>query len=191
MAKAKLMVEEVLQDLHVADAQWQIVILRYFNPVGAHESGVIGEDPNGIPNNLMPFISQTAMGKRERVNVFGDDYPTEDGTGVRDYIHVVDLATGHLQALQRFNQGIDVDIINLGTGIGYSVKQMLEAFGQALRSSCTISNCRTSSRDIAACWADPGTALCKLNWSAKRGITEMCTDAWRWQSNNPNGYKSA
>ncbi len=188
--KSKLMVEQVLQDLYISDNQWQIVILRYFNPVGAHESGLIGEDPNGIPNNLMPFVSQTAMGKRERVSVFGNDYPTEDGTGVRDYIHVVDLAAGHLQALQRFSQDIDLDIINLGTGIGYSVMQMLDAFGQACGHPVPFQVVERRPGDIAACWADPSTALSKLGWEAKRGITEMCADAWRWQSNNPNGYKS-
>ncbi len=186
--KSKLMVEEVLQDVYAADDSWNMVILRYFNPVGAHESGLIGEDPNGIPNNLMPFVSQTAMGKREILSVFGNDYLTEDGTGVRDYIHVVDLAAGHLRAIDRLTRQQGCDIVNLGTGVGYSVMDMIYAFEVASQRKVPYQIVARRPGDVAACWADPSRAMDILQWEATRGIEEMCADTWRWQSQNPDGY---
>ena len=188
--RSKLMIEEMLRDLHRSDNSWKIVLLRYFNPVGAHPSGRIGEDPNGIPNNLMPFISQVAVGKREVLQIFGGDYPTPDGTGVRDYIHVMDLAKGHLHALERLKDFDKVMTINLGTGRGYSVLEMVKAFEEA--SGRTVPYRITDRRpgDIAACYADPDYAREVLGWEAKRGIEEMCRDAWRWQHQNPDGYGS-
>lgn len=188
--QSKLMVEHVLNDVYVSDPSWNIAILRYFNPVGAHESGRIGEDPNGIPNNLMPFISQTATGKRSSLAVFGDDYATADGTGVRDYIHVVDLAQGHLKALNALAKQPGVLTVNLGTGIGYSVLDMVKAF--TLASGVTIPYQIVARRpgDVAACYADPSHASAVLGWTAERDLQTMCNDTWRWQSNNPNGYSN-
>ncbi len=186
--RTKLMIEEILRDLHVADPAWNVALLRYFNPVGAHKSGRIGEDPGGIPNNLMPYISQVAVGTLEELSVFGGDYPTHDGTGVRDYIHVVDLALGHLKALEKLMQGPGVVTYNLGTGRGYSVLDMVRAFEEASgrRIAYRITDRRPG--DIAQCYADPGLALRELGWKAERGIREMCEDTWRWQSMNPQGY---
>ena len=186
--RSKLMVEEILRDVYVSDNEWKIVLLRYFNPVGAHESGTIGEDPNGIPNNLMPFISQVAVGKREYLSVFGDDYDTIDGTGVRDYIHVVDLAQGHVNALDRIKNFNDVMTINLGTGNGYSVLEMVKAFEKASGKKIAYKIAPRRSGDIATCFADPSYAKEILGWKAKKGIDEMCEDGWRWQKDNPNGY---
>ena len=186
--RSKLMVEEILQDVYVSDNEWKIVLLRYFNPVGAHISGTIGEDPNGIPNNLMPFISQTAVGKREYLSVFGNDYDTVDGTGVRDYIHVVDLAQGHVNALDRIKNFKEPMTINLGTGNGYSVLEMVEAFEQASGKKVPYKIVKRRAGDIATCFADPSYAKEVLDWKAEKGIDEMCVDTWRWQSKNPNGY---
>jgi UDP-glucose 4-epimerase len=183
------MIEEILRDLFVSDPDWRIAILRYFNPVGAHESGLIGEDPQGIPNNLMPFISQVAVGRRKALQVFGGDYPTPDGTGVRDYIHVVDLAKGHLAALQAF-EGPQCEAINLGTGRGYSVLEMVEAFERASGRKVPYEIVDRRSGDIAACYADPAKARELLGWEAKHGIDRMCEDTWHWQSKNPEGYQA-
>ena len=187
--RSKLFIEEILRDLFVSDHEWKIVLLRYFNPVGAHKSGTIGEDPNGIPNNLMPFISQVAVGKREKLSVFGDDYDTHDGTGVRDYIHVVDLADGHVKALNKISELHDVLTVNLGTGKGYSVLDMVKAFEKASGKKVPYVIAPRRPGDIAKCFADPSYAKEALGWEAVRGIDEMCEDTWRWQSNNPNGYK--
>ena len=186
--RSKLMVEEILRDVYVSDDEWKIVLLRYFNPVGAHESGTIGEDPNGIPNNLMPFIAQTAVGKREYLSVFGDDYDTKDGTGVRDYIHVVDLAHGHLNALERIKNFSEVMTINLGTGNGYSVLEMIKAFEEQSGKNVAYKIAPRRAGDIATCFADPTYAKEILNWEATKGIDEMCKDGWRWQKANPLGY---
>ena len=186
--RSKLFIEEILRDLYVSDNEWKIVLLRYFNPVGAHESGTIGEDPNGIPNNLMPFIAQTAVGKRDALSVFGGDYDTKDGTGVRDYIHVVDLAQGHLNALERIDGFNEVMTINLGTGKGYSVLEMVKAFERASGKKVPYKIVERRAGDIATCFADPSYAKEILGWEAKRGVEEMCEDGWRWQSQNPNGY---
>jgi UDP-glucose 4-epimerase len=184
--RTKLMIEEILKDLGRTEGDWEITLLRYFNPVGAHPSGRIGEDPQGIPNNLLPFISQVAVGKRERLNIFGGDWPTRDGTGVRDYIHVVDLALGHLKALERSAPGIAV--YNLGTGRGYSVLEMVAAYERACGEKIPYRIGERRPGDIAECWADPARAERGLGWKATRGIDEMCADAWRWQSGNPEGY---
>jgi UDP-glucose 4-epimerase len=186
--RSKLMVEEILRDLYISDDEWSVVLLRYFNPVGAHESGTIGEDPNGIPNNLMPFISQTAVGKRAYLSVFGSDYDTVDGTGVRDYIHVVDLAQGHVNALDRIKNFKEPMTINLGTGNGYSVLEMVEAFERASGKKVPYKITDRRAGDIATCFADPSYAKEILDWEAEKGIDEMCTDGWRWQHQNPNGY---
>ena len=188
--RSKLMIEEILRDLYVSDTTWKIVLLRYFNPVGAHPSGLIGEDPHGIPNNLMPYITQTAVGQLSCLSVFGDDYDTLDGTGVRDYIHVVDLAEGHIKALEKIDQINEVLAVNLGTGQGYSVIEMVKAFEKA--SGKEVPYCIAPRRpgDIALCYADPTLAREILGWEAKYGIEKMCEDAWRWQENNPNGYAS-
>lgn len=187
--RTKLFIEYILQDLYISDKSWNIALLRYFNPVGAHESGLIGEDPNDIPNNLMPYVAQVAVGRLQQLAVFGDDYPTPDGTGVRDYIHVVDLAIGHLKALEKLEEKPGLLIYNLGTGKGSSVLDMVKAFEKA--SGKTIPYKITPRRpgDIAACYADPAKAEKELGWKATRGVDEMCRDAWKWQSNNPNGYK--
>jgi UDP-glucose 4-epimerase len=185
---SKLMIENILNDLYVSDNEWRIVNLRYFNPVGAHESGLIGEDPNGIPNNLMPFITQTATGKREKLSVFGEDYDTHDGTGVRDYIHVVDLAYGHIQALKKVSSSTGVWTVNLGTGIGYSVLDMVKAFEHASGKKVPYVVVERRSGDVAACFADPVYAKQILNWEAKLDLNDMCRDSWHWQSKNPNGY---
>ena len=175
-------------DVHVADGAWNVALLRYFNPVGAHDSGRIGEDPNGIPNNLMPFISQVAVGKLPKLRVFGADYPTPDGTGVRDYIHVVDLAQGHLKALERLTSCPGVVTYNLGTGRGYSVLEMVSAFEQASGRPVPHEIVDRRPGDIAMCYADPTLAREELGWAAQRGIDDMVRDTWRWQSLNPNGY---
>ncbi|MEO2280303.1 UDP-glucose 4-epimerase GalE [Pseudoalteromonas pernae] len=185
---SKLMVEQILQDVAKSDSRWRFAILRYFNPVGAHHSGQIGEDPNGIPNNLLPYISQVAVGKLAQLGVFGDDYNTKDGTGVRDYIHVVDLALGHLRALERLEQHAGVHIYNLGTGNGYSVLEMVHAFEQASGKPVPYNIAPRREGDIAACYASPQKAWDELGWKAERGLNEMMIDTWRWQSQNPNGY---
>ncbi len=187
--RSKLFIEEILRDLYVSDSSWDITLLRYFNPVGAHSSGRIGEDPNDIPNNLVPYISQVAIGKLEILSVFGNDYPTHDGTGVRDYIHVVDLATGHLRAIDKIESKTGVRVYNLGTGRGYSVLEMVEAFKKASGREIPYRITDRRPGDIAACFADPTLARNELNWVAEKGIDEMCTDTWRWQSLNPNGYE--
>jgi UDP-glucose 4-epimerase len=189
--RTKLFIEEILRDLHISDNEWKIVLLRYFNPVGAHKSGKIGEDPNGIPNNLMPFIAQTAVGKREYLSVFGDDYNTHDGTGVRDYIHVVDLANGHVKAIEKLENLDGLLAVNLGTGNGYSVLDMVKAFEKASGKKVAYKIAPRRSGDIAKCFADPSYAKSVLGWEAKRGVDEMCEDSWRWQSQNPNGYKNS
>ena len=186
--RSKLFIEEILRDLYISDNEWKIVLLRYFNPVGAHSSGLIGEDPNGIPNNLMPFITQTAIGKQECLSVFGNDYDTHDGTGVRDYIHVVDLANGHLKALQKIESFDKVMTINLGTGQGYSVLDMVKAFGKASNKDIPYKIAPRRAGDIAKCYADPTYAQKVLGWSATKDLDDMCRDSWRWQSQNPNGY---
>ncbi len=186
--RTKLMVEEILRDLYISDSSWQIVLLRYFNPVGSHSSGTIGEDPNGIPNNLMPFIAQVAVGKREFLSVFGDDYDTHDGTGVRDYIHVVDLADAHLKAVNKIDDFSEVMTINLGTGEGYSVLDMVKAFEEASGKSIPYKIAPRRAGDIATCFADPSYAKEILGWEAKKGVKQMCEDSWRWQSSNPSGY---
>ncbi|WP_205203092.1 UDP-glucose 4-epimerase GalE [Azonexus hydrophilus] len=185
--RSKLMVEEMLRDLQRAETDWQIAILRYFNPVGAHPSGLIGENPNGIPNNLMPFVAQVAVGKRAQLSVFGNDYPTPDGTGVRDYIHVVDLAQGHLAALAALARSGQSLTVNLGTGQGYSVLDMVRAFEAASGRPVPYQIVARRAGDIATCYADPQLAGELLGWQAGRGISEMCADAWRWQSMNPDG----
>ena len=187
--RSKLFIEEILRDIHVSDSSWDIILLRYFNPVGAHSSGRIGEDPNDIPNNLVPYISQVAIGKLDILSVFGNDYPTHDGTGVRDYIHVVDLATGHLRAIDKIESKTGVRVYNLGTGRGYSVLEMVEAFKKASGRDIPYRITDRRPGDIAACFADPTFARNELNWVAEKGIDEMCADTWRWQSLNPNGYE--
>ncbi|MDA3833985.1 MAG: UDP-glucose 4-epimerase GalE [Spirochaetales bacterium] len=186
--RTKLMVEEILRDLHVADPSWNICLLRYFNPVGAHESGQIGEDPSGTPNNLMPYISQVAVGKLKELSIFGDDYPTPDGTGVRDYIHVVDLAQGHVKAINKLTENPGVVTYNLGTGQGYSVIDMAQAFAKSCGRPVPFTIAPRRAGDIAACYADPTLAKEELGWEAQRGLQEMCEDTWRWQSANPTGY---
>ncbi|MFC1494102.1 UDP-glucose 4-epimerase GalE [Thermodesulfobacteriota bacterium] len=186
--RSKLIIEEMLRDTYRSDESWDIILLRYFNPVGAHPSGMIGEDPNGIPNNLLPYISQVAVGKLECIPVFGDDYPTKDGTGIRDYIHVVDLAIGHLKALDKIKTKTGVAAYNLGTGMGYSVLEMIEAFKEASGKDIPYQITDRRPGDIAVTYADPTLAQNELNWTAEKGINEMCADTWNWQSRNPNGY---
>jgi UDP-glucose 4-epimerase len=186
--QTKLVIEEILRDLFRSDPTWHISILRYFNPVGAHASGLIGEDPQGTPNNLLPFVAQVAVGRREYLNVWGNDYATPDGTGVRDYIHVVDLALGHLKALERLQHQAECLAINLGTGVGYSVLDMVRAFEQASGKAVPYQVGPRRAGDIAACYADPAQALALLGWQAERDLQAMCADAWRWQNGNPNGY---
>ncbi len=187
--RTKLMMEYILTDLHVADPSFSVALLRYFNPIGSHESGRIGEDPAGIPNNLLPFVAQVAVGRREKVSVFGDDYPTPDGTGVRDYIHVVDLAIGHLKALEKLEASPGVLTCNLGTGRGYSVLEVIKAFEKASGKPVPYKLVARRPGDIAECYADPAYALEQLGWKADRGLDDMCRDAWNWQSQNPNGYR--
>ena len=187
--RSKLMIEEILRDLHVADAAWNIALLRYFNPVGAHASGRIGEDPSGIPNNLLPYVAQVAVGKLPTLRVFGGDYPTPDGAGVRDYIHVVDLALGHLKALDRLAQNPGVVTYNLGTGRGYSVLEMVAAFEKACGRAIPYQIVERRPGDIPTSYADPSLAAAELGWRAARDVDAMCADAWRWQSQNPHGYK--
>ncbi len=189
--KTKLFIEEILRDLCVADDRWTAVLLRYFNPIGAHESGRIGEDPQGIPNNLMPYIMQVAVGQREQLSVFGDDYDTPDGTGVRDYIHVVDLALGHLAAIAKLNHLKGCVPVNLGTGQGYSVLEMVAAAEAASGREVSYTVTSRRSGDIATCYADPACAAEVLDWRATRGLNEMCADHWRWQKDNPQGYGSS
>lgn len=185
---SKLMIENILRDVKVADNSWRIALLRYFNPTGAHESGLIGEDPNGIPNNLMPYIAQVAVGKRSHLQVFGGDYATHDGTGVRDYIHVVDLAKGHVKALQYLEQNQELVTVNLGTGKGYSVLDMLKAMEKAAGKTIAYQIVERRAGDIASCYADPQYAFNKIGWQAEFDQERMCSDMWRWQSQNPNGY---
>jgi UDP-glucose 4-epimerase len=187
--QTKSMLEQILMDLHVSDPEWNVILLRYFNPIGAHESGMIGEDPKGIPNNLVPYIAQVAVGKLEALGVFGDDYDTPDGTGVRDYIHVVDLAIGHVKAIQKLEDKDGVHIYNLGTGKGYSVLDVLHAFEKACGKELPYVVKPRRAGDVAQCYADASKAKQELGWEATRGIEEMCADTWRWQSNNPNGYQ--
>lgn len=190
--RTKVMIEQFIQDAHAADPRWNASLLRYFNPVGAHPSGLIGEDPNGIPNNLMPFISQVAIGKRETLSVFGDDYPTPDGTGVRDYIHVVDLALGHIKALEKLlsKQQGSVDAYNLGAGKGFSVLDVVHAFENASGKKVSYTIMPRREGDIAEFYADPSKSERELHWSVKLTLADMCRDVWHWQSNNPNGYKA-
>lgn len=187
--RSKLMIEEMLGDLYVADDSWNIALLRYFNPVGAHSSGRIGEDPADIPNNLMPYIAQVAVGRREHLNVFGSDYPTPDGTGVRDYIHVMDLAEGHVKALEWLDRNLGIKAFNLGTGKGYSVLDMLHAFEKACGHKLPYVLTDRRPGDVACCYADPSLAAEELGWRAELSLEAMCADAWRWQSNNPKGYR--
>lgn len=186
--RTKLMIEEILRDLFVADNSWSIALLRYFNPIGAHESGTIGEDPNGIPNNLMPFITQVAVGKLKELQVFGNDYPTVDGSGVRDYIHVVDIALGHIKALEKVVSSKGVEAYNLGTGTGYSVLEIVAAFEKVSGMKVPYKIVDRRPGDIAICYADPSKSKNELGWSAVRGIEDMCLDSWRWQEKNPKGF---
>lgn len=187
--QTKWMLEEVLKDVHHADPEWNVVLLRYFNPIGAHPSGKIGEDPNGIPNNLMPYITQVAVGKREELGVFGNDYDTPDGTGVRDYIHVCDLAAGHVCALKAIERNCGLAVYNLGTGHGYSVLDVVKAFEKANGIKIKYSIKPRRAGDIATCYCNPAKAKVELGWEAHYGIEEMCRDSWNWQKNNPNGYE--
>lgn len=187
--QTKWMLEEVLKDVHHADPEWNVVLLRYFNPIGAHPSGKIGEDPNGIPNNLMPYITQVAVGKREELGVFGNDYDTPDGTGVRDYIHVCDLAAGHVCALKAIERNCGLAVYNLGTGNGYSVLDVVKAFEKANGIKIKYSIKPRRAGDIATCYCNPAKAKAELGWEAHYGIEEMCRDSWNWQKNNPNGYE--
>ncbi|HHY0378696.1 TPA: UDP-glucose 4-epimerase GalE [Vibrio parahaemolyticus] len=189
--RSKLMVEECLTDFQKANPDWSITLLRYFNPVGSHPTGELGEDPQGIPNNLMPFISQVAVGRREFLSVFGSDYPTKDGTGVRDYIHVMDLSDGHVAALEKVGNKAGLHIYNLGTGNGYSVLEMVKAFESACGKNVPYQLVERRPGDIAECWADPSKAMNELGWKASRTLEEMTGDTWRWQSNNPQGYPDA
>ncbi|MFZ5968930.1 MAG: UDP-glucose 4-epimerase GalE [Bacillota bacterium] len=186
--RTKLMIEEILNDLYISDKEWSVALLRYFNPIGAHESGKIGEDPNGIPNNLMPYITQVAAGKREKLSIFGSDYDTHDGSGIRDYIHVVDLAKGHLKALERVMTTTGIDSYNLGTGIGYSVLDVVKSFEKVTGQNIPYVLTGRRLGDIDKCFADPTKALKELGWKAEKNIEDMCRDSWRWQKNNPNGY---
>ena len=187
----KSMLEQILTDIQKADPEWNVILLRYFNPIGAHKSGKIGENPNGIPNNLMPYITQVAVGKRQELGVFGNDYPTPDGTGVRDYIHVVDLALGHVKALKKIEVNAGLCIYNLGTGIGYSVLDIVKNFEEATGVKIPYAIKPRRAGDIAVNYADASKAKRELGWEAQNGIREMCEDSWRWQKNNPDGYKEA
>ena len=185
----KWMLEQILTDVHTSDPEWNVILLRYFNPIGAHPSGMIGEDPKGIPNNLVPYIAQVAIGKLEKLNVFGDDYDTPDGTGVRDYIHVVDLARGHVNAIRKLEDKEGVSVYNLGTGHGYSVLQVVDAFSKACGHDIPYVIQPRRAGDISTCYCDPSKAAKELDWTAQFGIEEMCRDSWNWQSKNPNGYR--
>ena len=185
----KSMLEQILTDIHTSDPEWNVVLLRYFNPIGAHKSGTIGENPNGIPNNLMPYITQVAVGKLKELGVFGDDYDTPDGTGVRDYIHVVDLAKGHVKALKKIEENAGLKIYNLGTGVGYSVLDIVKNFEAATGVKIPYVIKPRRAGDIATCYSDASLAEKELGWKAENGIKEMCEDSWRWQKNNPNGYE--
>ena len=185
---SKSMLEQILTDIHTSDPEWNVVLLRYFNPIGAHKSGKIGEDPKGIPNNLLPYVAQVAIGKLECLGVFGDDYDTPDGTGVRDYIHVVDLALGHVKAVEKLADNEGVSIYNLGTGNGYSVLQVVHAFEKACGHAINYAIKPRRPGDITMCYCDPAKAKKELGWEAQYGIEDMCADSWRWQSQNPNGY---
>lgn len=187
--RTKLMIEEILRDLYISDNNWNIAILRYFNPIGAHSSGKIGENPKGIPNNLVPYITQVAIGKLEKLNVYGDNYSTADGTGVRDYIHVVDLVLGHLKALEKLKSNPGVVTYNLGTGTGYTVLEVVKAFAKTSGREIPYKIVDRRPGDVAACYADSSKAKAQLGWSAKKGLEEMCKDSWNWQSCNPNGYE--
>lgn len=187
--QSKLTIEHILRDICAADQEWEVSLLRYFNPVGAHESGEIGEDPNGIPNNLMPFVTQVAVGKREKLSVFGSDYPTEDGTGVRDYIHVVDLAKGHLKAIENLEKESGAEAYNLGTGEGSSVLDVVKTFEKATGKKINYELTDRRPGDAAVCFADVRKAKEKLNWQTEKNLEDMCRDAWNWQTKNPNGYK--
>ena len=187
--RTKLMIEEMLQDFAAADPEWNITLLRYFNPIGAHQSGLIGEDPKGIPNNLVPYVTQVAIGKLSEVHVFGDDYDTPDGTGVRDYIHVVDLAVGHVKAIEHAAKGHGVHIYNLGTGIGYSVLDIIRAFSKVVGKEIPYVIEKRRAGDIATCYADATRAREELGWTAQYDLNRMCEDSWRWQTMNPNGYE--
>ncbi len=186
--QTKSMLEQVLTDIQVSDPEWNVILLRYFNPIGAHKSGMIGEDPKGIPNNLLPYVAQVAVGKLECIGVFGNDYDTPDGTGVRDYIHVVDLAKGHVKAIEKLKEKKGVLVYNLGTGKGYSVLEVVKAFGKACGRELPYVIKPRRPGDIAQCYADPSKAKAELGWEAQYGIDEMCEDSWRWQSQNPDGY---
>ena len=186
--RTKSMLEEILTDLNISDPEWNVILLRYFNPIGAHKSGLIGEDPKGIPNNLLPYVAQVAVGKLKCLGVFGNDYDTPDGTGVRDYIHVVDLARGHVKAIDKIKENPGVKIYNLGTGNGYSVLQVVKAFSKACGHDVPYEIKPRRAGDIATCYADPSLAKKELGWVAEYGIDEMCADSWKWQSMNPNGY---
>lgn len=186
--RTKLMLEDILRDLYVSDPEWNIILLRYFNPIGAHESGKIGENPKDIPNNLVPYITQVMVGKLQHLGVFGDDYPTPDGTGVRDYIHVVDLAIGHVKAIEKLEERKGVLTYNLGTGVGYSVLDLVKSFEKEYGKPIPYRIKPRRPGDIPICYADATKAQQELGWSAERGIEAMCADAWRWQKNNPNGY---
>ena len=186
----KSMLEEILSDIQKADPEWNVILLRYFNPIGAHKSGMIGENPNGIPNNLMPYITQVAVGKRDHLTVFGNDYDTPDGTGVRDYIHVVDLAKGHVKALQKIKENAGLKIYNLGTGTGYSVLDIVKNFEEATGVKVAYEIGPRRPGDIATCYSSADKAWEELGWKAENGIMEMCADSWNWQKNNPNGYEN-
>lgn len=187
--RTKLMAEEILRDLAASDSSWNIAILRYFNPIGAHESGIIGEDPNGIPDNLMPYITKVAVGELKELSVFGNDYDTIDGTGVRDYIHVVDIAIGHIRALEKLETNSGLVTYNLGTGNGFSVLQLVKAFSKASGKEISYKIAPRRAGDVAICYADPSKANRELNWKAERTLEQMCEDSWRWQKNNPKGYR--
>ena len=191
--QSKVMVEQILRDIGAADPDWRVMLLRYFNPVGAHESGLIGEDPTGIPNNLMPFVAQVAMGRRPRLNIYGNDYPTPDGTGIRDFIHVVDLAQGHVAAMAVLmdDDAARVNVVNLGTGRGHSVLEVVKSFEAASGRPISYRFVDRRPGDVAVCYADPSRAHSLLGWEARRGVDIMCADAWRWQSMNPNGYRTS
>ena len=186
--QTKLVIEDMLKGIYRADPSWNIILLRYFNPIGAHESGLIGEDPKGIPNNLLPYVAKVAAGKLERVNVFGNDYDTPDGTGVRDYIHVTDLAAGHIKAVEKIKEEPGLKTYNLGTGTGYSVLEIIDAFSKACKKDVPYVIAPRRAGDIDMCYADPSLAYEELGWKAEYGIEKMCEDTWRWQSKNPDGY---